>query len=125
MAAHRIDAVIHFAALIVVPDSVRDPLSYYRNNTVNSRPDRGRGQGGERHYFIFSSTAAVYANPQRVPVREDGSNRADLALRVLEADVRNHVTRCWDGAWIAPRHLALFQCRRRRPTGAHRAIDQG
>jgi UDP-glucose 4-epimerase len=37
IAAHRIDAIIHFAASIVVPDSVRDPLSYYQNNTVNSR----------------------------------------------------------------------------------------
>ena len=37
IAAHRIDAIIHFAASIVVPDSVRDPLGYYRNNTVNSR----------------------------------------------------------------------------------------
>src|SRR5262249_13199103 len=36
IAAHRIDAIIHFAASIVVPDSVRDPLGYYRNNTVNS-----------------------------------------------------------------------------------------
>jgi len=37
IAEHRVDAVIHFAASIVVPDSVRDPLGYYRNNTVNSR----------------------------------------------------------------------------------------
>src|SRR5580704_10094472 len=35
--AHAVEAIIHFAASIVVPDSVRDPLSYYRNNTVNSR----------------------------------------------------------------------------------------
>ena len=37
IAQHRIDAVLHFAASIVVPDSVRDPLGYYRNNTINSR----------------------------------------------------------------------------------------
>jgi len=37
IAEHRIDAVLHFAASIVVPDSVRDPLGYYRNNTMNSR----------------------------------------------------------------------------------------
>ncbi|HEY0566753.1 MAG TPA: NAD-dependent epimerase/dehydratase family protein, partial [Xanthobacteraceae bacterium] len=35
--AHRVDTIIHFAASIVVPDSVADPLGYYRNNTVNSR----------------------------------------------------------------------------------------
>ena len=34
---HRVDAIIHFAGSIVVPESVRDPLGYYRNNTVNSR----------------------------------------------------------------------------------------
>ena len=34
---HQVDAIIHFAASIVVPDSVRDPLGYYRNNTANSR----------------------------------------------------------------------------------------
>jgi UDP-glucose 4-epimerase len=37
IAQHRVDAVLHFAASIVVPDSVRDPLGYYRNNTMNSR----------------------------------------------------------------------------------------
>jgi UDP-glucose 4-epimerase len=71
IAAHRVDAVIHFAASIVVPDSVRDPLGYYRNNTVNSRAlIETAVKTGVRH-FIFSSTAAVYGNPQRAPVRED------------------------------------------------------
>src|SRR5206468_8326731 len=70
IAEHRVDAVIHFAASIVVPDSVRDPLSYYRNNTVNSRAlIEAAVKGGVRH-FIFSSTAAVYGNPERVPVCE-------------------------------------------------------
>jgi nucleoside-diphosphate-sugar epimerase len=68
---HRVDAVIHFAASIIVPDSVRDPLGYYRNNTVNSRAlIETVVKAGVRH-FIFSSTAAVYGNPERVPVRED------------------------------------------------------
>src|SRR4030081_2050889 len=71
IAEHGIDAIIHFAASIVVPDSVRDPLGYYRNNTVNSRAlIETAVKGGVRH-FIFSSTAAVYGNPARVPVRED------------------------------------------------------
>jgi UDP-glucose 4-epimerase len=68
---HRVDAIIHFAGSIVVPDSVRDPLGYYRNNTVNSRAlIETAVKQGVRH-FIFSSTAAVYGNPQRIPVRED------------------------------------------------------
>jgi UDP-glucose 4-epimerase len=71
IAEHGVDAVIHFAASIVVPDSVADPLGYYRNNTVNSRALIETAiKGGVRH-FIFSSTAAVYGNPARVPVTED------------------------------------------------------
>jgi UDP-glucose 4-epimerase len=71
IAEHEVDAVIHFAASIVVPDSVADPLAYYRNNTVNSRAlIETAVKGGVRH-FIFSSTAAVYGNPERVPVREN------------------------------------------------------
>jgi UDP-glucose 4-epimerase len=71
IAEHGVDAVIHFAASIVVPDSVRDPLGYYRNNTANSRALAETAiKEGVRH-FIFSSTAAVYGNPARVPVRED------------------------------------------------------
>ncbi len=70
---HGIDAIIHFAASIVVPDSVRDPLRYYRNNTMNSRAlIECAVNGGVRH-FIFSSTAAVYGNPAEIPVQEDSA----------------------------------------------------
>jgi UDP-glucose 4-epimerase len=68
---HNVEAIIHFAASIVVPDSVRDPLAYYRNNTVNSRAlIECAVNNGVRH-FIFSSTAAVYGNPAEIPVKED------------------------------------------------------
>src|ERR1700730_1719916 len=71
IAEHGVDAVIHFAASVIVPDSVRNPLAYYRNNTVNSRAlIETVVESGVRH-FIFSSTAAVYGNPERVPVREE------------------------------------------------------
>jgi UDP-glucose 4-epimerase len=66
-----VEAIIHFAASIVVPDSVRNPLAYYRNNTLNSRAlIECAVNCGVRH-FIFSSTAAVYGNPAEIPVRED------------------------------------------------------
>jgi UDP-glucose 4-epimerase len=71
IAEHKVDAIIHFAASIVVPDSVRDPLGYYRNNTANSRALIETAIKGGVQQFIFSSTAAVYGNPERVPVRED------------------------------------------------------
>ena len=68
---HKVDAIVHFAASIVVPDSVRDPLGYYRNNTANSRAlIECAVKGGVKH-FIFSSTAAVYGNPAAIPVEED------------------------------------------------------
>jgi UDP-glucose 4-epimerase len=66
-----VDAIIHFAASIVVPDSVRDPLAYYWNNTVNSRALMECAVNGGVRHFIFSSTAAVYGNPDEIPVPED------------------------------------------------------
>jgi dTDP-4-dehydrorhamnose reductase len=68
---HKVDSIIHFAASVVVPESVTDPLSYYKNNTVNSRAlIESAIRQGVRH-FIFSSTAAVYGDPAEVPVTED------------------------------------------------------
>ncbi len=71
IARHGVTAIIHFAASIVVPDSVRDPLGYYSNNTMNtcSLLDVAIKAGVQQ--FIFSSTAAVYGNAEQVPVRED------------------------------------------------------
>jgi len=67
---HNVDAIIHFAGSIVVPDSVTDPLGYYLNNTVKSRALIHSAVKGGVPHFIFSSTAAVYGNPKLVPVRE-------------------------------------------------------
>ena len=83
IAEHRVNAVIHFAASIVVPDSVHDPLAFSRNNTANTRALIETAVKQGVHHFIFSSTAAVYGNPERVPARED----ANVALRLFETDV--------------------------------------
>ncbi|MCP4619352.1 MAG: UDP-glucose 4-epimerase GalE [Bradyrhizobium sp.] len=72
---HNVESIIHFAGSVVVPDSMRDPLGYYRNNTfttrnlLNAAVKRGIGR------FIFSSTAAVYGNPDQVPVPEIAPTR--------------------------------------------------
>ncbi|MFC5354285.1 UDP-glucose 4-epimerase GalE [Azospirillum himalayense] len=68
---HGVGTVMHFAGSIVVPESVEQPLAYYRNNTLNSHAliEACVRAGVER--FIFSSTAAVYGVPDRMPVRED------------------------------------------------------
>ncbi len=72
-ASHDIDAVIHFAGSIVVPESVENPLKYYANNTCASRALIAAAvRGGARH-FIFSSTAAVYGVPEHNPVFEDAA----------------------------------------------------
>jgi UDP-glucose 4-epimerase len=68
---HGITAILHFAGSIVVPDSVRDPLFYYRNNTVQSRALIETAVAEGIRNFIFSSTAAVYGEPERTPISED------------------------------------------------------
>ena len=70
-ATHEIEAVVHFAGSIVVPESVENPLKYYANNTVNSRTlIEAAVKAGVKH-FIFSSTAAVYGIPRRSPADEE------------------------------------------------------
>jgi len=68
--AHRVNAIIHFAASIVVPDSVSDPLGYYRNNTANSRALLAAAVACDVPHFIFSSTAAVYGLPEAGRIAE-------------------------------------------------------
>jgi UDP-glucose 4-epimerase len=68
---NNVEAIIHFAASIVVPESVRNPLDYYRNNAVNSRALIECAVNNGVGLFIFSSTAAVFGNPVNNPVSED------------------------------------------------------
>ena len=63
-----VDAIIHFAGSIIVPESVRDPLGYYRNNTMTTRNLLNAAVSRNVDKFIFSSTAAVYGNPEQMPV---------------------------------------------------------
>jgi UDP-glucose 4-epimerase len=64
-------AVMHFAGSIIVPESVADPLKYYRNNTANSRSLIEAAVAAGVPHFIFSSTAATYGVPEVSPVSED------------------------------------------------------
>src|SRR5262249_33213414 len=68
---HRIQAVMHFAGSIVVPESVGRPLDYYGNNTCASRNLLVSCVAQGVRHFVFSSTAAVYGSPARVPLTED------------------------------------------------------
>jgi UDP-glucose 4-epimerase len=71
LARHEIDSIIHFAAKIVVPESVADPLGYYLNNTAKARSLLAQAVAAGVKRFVFSSTAAVYGDPQSNPVTED------------------------------------------------------
>ena len=67
---HSISAVMHFAAFIVVPESVSEPLKYYRNNTANVLNMLETCQKHQVNKIIFSSTAAVYGEPETAAVTE-------------------------------------------------------
>jgi UDP-glucose 4-epimerase len=68
---HGVEAIAHFAAKIVVPESVSDPLGYYLNNTAKSRTLIETAVRSGVKQFIFSSTAAVYGETSSEPVSED------------------------------------------------------
>ncbi len=67
---HKVRAIMHFAGSVVVPESVSDPLKYYRNNTAASRSLIESAVAEGVAHFIFSSTAATYGTPERVPIKE-------------------------------------------------------
>ncbi len=71
IADYSVEAILHFAGSTIVPESIAHPLDYYRNNTANSRTLIEAAVLSGVRYFIFSSTAAVYGNPETIPVTED------------------------------------------------------
>src|SRR5215470_14967817 len=75
IAQHKVESIIHFAGSVVVPESMRDPLGYYQNNTMTTRNLLNVAVKRNIDKFIFSSTAAVYGNPEQMPVGEDAPTR--------------------------------------------------
>ena len=70
---HDVCGILHFAGSTIAPESVRDPLKYYRNNTVASRSLLESVVAARVRHFVFSSTAAVYGPPGLGPVSEDSA----------------------------------------------------
>lgn len=68
---HKVDTVMHFAAHTIVPESVENPLKYYRNNTANTRNLLECCQTTNIKHFVFSSTAAVYGEPESATINEE------------------------------------------------------
>ena len=98
--SEKIDAVIHFAANSQVGESMVNPLKYYDNNLGGTRTmlqshDRAR----RRQYIVFSSTAATYGEPERVPI--------------LETDP-THPTNCYGETKLAMERMFYWVCRRAR-----------
>ena len=96
IAEHGVTAIMHFAASIVVPTSVREPLNYYRNNTVNSRALIETAVKAQVEHFIFSSSAAVYGDARVVPITEDSPTEpmspygsSKLMTEIMLRDVGN------------------------------------
>jgi len=108
IAEHKVDAVAHFAAKIVVPESVTDPLGYYLNNTSNARTLIETAIRGGVKDFIFSSTAAVYGETSSEPVSEDAPlapispyGRSKLMVEWMLEDA----SRAYDFRYVALRYF--------------------
>jgi len=105
---HRIDAVMHFAAWLVVPDSVRDPLGYYANNVAGSLALLGAMVEAGVRRLVFSSTCAVYGEPASVPIVETLEPRPINAYGETKLAIERalgHVERAHGLKWIALRYF--------------------
>jgi UDP-glucose 4-epimerase len=105
---HNVESVIHFAGSVVVPDSMRDPLGYYRNNTMTTRSLLNAVIKCGVDRFIFSSTAAVYGNPDQVPVPESAPTRplSPYGSSKLMAEIMLHDTASAHGmSYVALRYF--------------------
>lgn len=105
MATYEIDAVIHFAASSLVGESMTDPAKYYYNNVVGSLGVLEAMRLGGVEMIVFSSTAAVYGEPEEWPIREDmplqPTNVYGRTKLVIEGMLRDY------GAAYPLRHVAL------------------
>ena len=71
MSSEQIVGVFHFAASSLVGESVQNPLKYWKNNVSGTASLLTAMRDSEVKYFVFSSTAAVYGEPEKVPITED------------------------------------------------------
>ncbi len=115
IAEQGIGAIMHFAGSIVVPESVEKPLDYYRNNTIASHALISTAVDAGVKHFVFSSTAAVYGEPERVPVDESVARQPDQSLRRIEADDRADARGFRGGLSDQLCGASLFQRVGRRP----------
>ncbi len=120
----RYDGVLHFAAKSLVGESMVEPSLYWHNNVGGSRDllDAVTAHGVPR--FVFSSTAAVYGEPDEVPIRETATHAADERLRRDEAGRRSDDPRRGGRTWSGRRQLAILQRRRSSSRRGRTARDR-
>ena len=114
-AGGRIDAVVHFAASKAVGESVAEPLKYYANNVGGLIALAEAMQAHGCRTIVFSSSATVYGQPERLPIREDSPLAATNpygATKLISEGILSDIERA-DPAW----HVALL--RYFNPVGAH------
>ncbi|OGD85848.1 UDP-glucose 4-epimerase GalE [Candidatus Curtissbacteria bacterium RIFCSPHIGHO2_01_FULL_41_13] len=82
-----VDAVIHMAGLIVVPESVRDPLKYCNNNVIGTVNLLESMRKANVKKIIFSSSACVYGTPDKLPIKEDAAIHPDNPYGASKASI--------------------------------------
>jgi len=101
-------AVMHFAAWLSVPDSVRDPVSYYRNNVLGALTVLEAMIHERCRYFVFSSTCAVYGEPVETPIRESHPYRPINSYGQTKLAIEQalpHFERAYDIRFVALRYF--------------------
>ncbi|MBI2471507.1 MAG: UDP-glucose 4-epimerase GalE [Planctomycetes bacterium] len=117
---HSIDAVMHFAASSIVPESMSDPLKYYHNNVLACINLLKVMMENKVAKFIFSSTAAVYGEPENIPIKEEDktcpTNTYGRSKLMIE-NILSDISRAYDFSYIALRYF--------NAAGAHPAGEIG
>ena len=101
-------AVMHFAAWLSVPDSVRDPIGYYRNNVQGALTVLEAMVHERCRYFVFSSTCAVYGEPRETPIRESHPYHPINAYGQTKLAIEQalpHFERAYDLRFVALRYF--------------------
>lgn len=102
------DAVLHFSALSVVPDSVRDPVTYFDNNIGGTIRLLERMQSSDIRRIVFSSSAAVYGNPESLPIVEESPCRPVNPYGFSKLVVESMMEACrsaWKLEYVALRYF--------------------
>ena len=108
LVTHRIEAVMHFAAWLLVGESVANPLPYFENNVGGAVAVLGAMAEAKVPAFIFSSTAATFGEPERTPIDEDHPQRPINAYGETKLAIERalpHFERAYGIAWTALRYF--------------------